>query len=825
MLQLFAADHASVALQPSGTVTLVFTDIEGSTALLDELGAEAFKEALADHRRALREAFGAHSGYEVDDAGDGLFYAFAAGSQAVTAVAHAMASLADGPVRIRVGVHTGEPLLDPPKYVGPDVHKAARIMSAAHGGQVLLSGATRELVAEDVLDLGRHRLKDFPEPVSLYQLGPDRFPPLRTISNTNLPVPLSSFVGREQEVTEVVSLIQDDAARLVTLAGPGGTGKTRLALEAAGELVTEFGAGVFWIGLSPVRDPELVVDTIAQTLGAKQELAAHIGEKQLLLVLDNLEQVVDSSIELAAVLQSCPNLRLLVTSRELMRVDGEVVYPVPALAEPDAVELFCARARIEPDDEVAELCDRLDNLPLALELAAARVSVLAPAQILERISQRLDLFRAGRDADPRQQTLRATIAWSYDLLSPDEQRLFARLAVFRGGCTLEAAEEVVDANLDALQSLVDTSLLRHSEKRFWMLETIREYGQELLDGGGEADAVRRRHADHYVALGELAYTERFDRGLTWVRKLEEEHDNLRAALDDLQDRDSLHYLQLAGALGWFWLARSHFAEGTRRLEEALASPVADVPLTARALAFLGTIDVDETDMLSRHERSIELWRAVGDETELAIARDYLGWALYTCGEKSRALDLFEQNLELARRLGHPGLLNRSLSGVCQLLVATGQFDRAEPLALELHASTRESEDVSCMVSGDHYLSDCAMLRGDYALAEQHRLSALETTLVIGDVAQQTIEVLGLAFAAAGLRRDDDALRLEGAVDAKWKELGVTHAPPLSEAYRERELGPARARLGETRATAAFDEGRAMTWDQAIEFALGKTSAT
>ena len=803
----------------------MFTDIEGSTALLDQLGAEAFKEALADHRRALREAFGAHSGYEVDDAGDGLFYAFAAGSQAVTAVAHAMASLADGPVRIRVGVHTGEPLLDPPKYVGPDVHKAARIMSAAHGGQVLLSGATRELVAEDVLDLGRHRLKDFPEPVSLYQLGPDRFPPLRTISNTNLPVPLSSFVGREHEVTEVVSLIQDEAARLVTLAGPGGTGKTRLALEAAGELVSEFGAGVFWIGLSPVRDPELVVDTIAQTLGAKQELAAHIGEKQLLLVLDNLEQVVDSSIELAGVLQACPNLRLLVTSRELMRVDGEVVYPVPALAEPDAVELFCARARVEPDDEVAELCDRLDNLPLALELAAARVSVLAPAQILERISQRLDLFWAGRDADPRQQTLRATIAWSYDLLSPDEQRLFARLAVFRGGCTLEAAEEVVDANLDALQSLVDKSLLRHSEKRFWMLETIREYAHELLEGSGEADAVRGRHADHYVALAELAYTERFDRGLTWVRKLEEEHDNLRAALDDLQDRDPLHYLQLAGALGWFWLARSHFAEGTRRLEEALASPIADGPLTARALVFLGTLDVDETDMLSRHERSIQLWRALGDETELAIARDYLGWALYTCGEKSQALQVFEQNLELARRLGHQALVSRSLAGVCQLFLANGEFERAEPLALELHASTRESEDVSCMVSADHYLSDCAMLRGDYALAEQHRLSAFRTTLVIGDVAQQTIEVLGLAFAAAGLGRDDDALRLEGAVDAKWKELGVTHAPPLSEAYRERELGPARARLGETRATAAFDEGRAMTWDQAIEFALGKTSAT
>src|SRR5437870_4722272 len=515
VLQFLAADDASVAVQPAGTVTFVFTDIEGSTALLDNLGAQDYKEALGDHRRALREAFGAHSGYEVDDAGDGLFYAFASASQAVTAVARAMASLADGPVRIRVGVHTGEPLLDPPKYVGPDVHKTARIMSAAHGGQVLLSGATRELVAEDVLDLGRHRLKDFAEPVSLYQLGSERFPPLRTISNTNLPVPLSSFVGREQEVTEVVSLVRDEAARLVTLAGPGGTGKTRLALEAAGELVSEFGAGVFWIGLAPVRDPALVVDTVARTLGAQQELAAYIGDKQLLLVLDNLEQVVESAVALAALLGACPNLRLLVTSRELLRVDGEIVYSVPALAEPEATELFCARARIEPDEAVIELCDRLDNLPLAPELAAARVRVLTPAQILERISQRLDLFRAGRDADPRQQTLRATIAWSYDLLSTDEQRLLARLAGLRGGCTLDPAAQVAGADVAGLQSLLDKSLLRRTGERFWMLATINEYARELLEGSSEGDAMRRRHADHYLAISELAHTERFDRGLTW----------------------------------------------------------------------------------------------------------------------------------------------------------------------------------------------------------------------------------------------------------------------------------------------------------------------
>ena len=505
-----AGDHAAVAVQPSGTVTFVFTDVEGSTTLLDGLGAEAYRQALAEHHSVLREVFAAHSGYEVDEAGDGLFYAFGSASEAVGAVRQATASLAEGPVRVRIGVHTGEALLDPPKYVGADVHKAARIMSAAHGGQVVLSAATHELVVGDMLELGRHRLKDFAEPVLLYQLGLERFPPLRTISNTNLPVALSSFVGREREVREVVSLVRQDAARLVTLAGPGGTGKTRLALEAAGELVSDFGAGVFWIGLAPIRDPALVLASIAQTLEATQEPAEHIGEKNLLLVLDNLEQVIDSAVELAALLRACPKLCMLVTSRELLRVDGEVVYPVPALAEPEAVALFCARARVESDEDVAELCSRLDNLPLALELAAARVSVLTPAQILERISQRLDLFRAGRGADPRQQTLRTTIEWSFELLTDEEKLLFTRLGVFRGGCTLEAAEQVVEADLDTLQSLVDKNLLRHSGERFWMLQTIREYARELLEQHGESNVVRRQHAAHYLGLAEAAYAGRSD---------------------------------------------------------------------------------------------------------------------------------------------------------------------------------------------------------------------------------------------------------------------------------------------------------------------------
>jgi predicted ATPase len=427
--------------------------------------------------------------------------------------------LSDGPVRIRVGVHTGELGLDPPKYVGLDVHLAARVMSAGHGGQVLLSQATRRLVDVPVTDLGEHRLKDIEVPVPLFQLGDARFPPLKTISNTNLPRPASSFVGRQEEVAAVAALVRE--SRLVTLTGPGGTGKTRLAIEAAAELVPEFKAGVFWVGLATLRDPALVAETVAQTLGAKEELAAHVGERELLLLLDNFEQVVDAAPELSALLERCPNLRLLVTSRELLRVRGEAQYPVPPLAETDAVELFCARSGLAPEETIAELCRRLDDLPLAVELAAARTAVLAPEQILERIGQRLDVVKAGRDADPRQQTLRATIEWSHHLLDPHEQRLFARLAVFAGGCTLEAAEQLAGADLDTLQSLVDKSLVRFTDGRYWMLETIREYAVERLEAAPDSADIRRHFAAFVLGLAETS-------GLAYESDAEERYDVVRA---------------------------------------------------------------------------------------------------------------------------------------------------------------------------------------------------------------------------------------------------------------------------------------------------------
>ena len=522
---------------PSGTVTFLFTDIEGSTRLLQELGTENYARVLAEHRQVLRKACARHGGVEMGTEGDALFVAFPAAPGAIQAASEAQESLAAGPLRVRMGLHTGTPLLVDEDFVGPDVHLAARVASAAHGGQVLLSSSTAALVpTEGLTELGEHRLKDFPSPVVIFQVGEERFPPLRTISNTNLPRPASSFVGREREVGEVLSLLRGNT-RLLTLTGPGGSGKTRLALEAASELVPEFRAGVFWVPLAPLRDPALVVATIGHTLGAEDGLAEHIGDRELLLLMDNLEQVVEAASDLVSLVEACPRLRLLVTSRELLRVRGESEYPVPPLADPEAVELFCARSGLEPDTTIAQLCRALDNLPLAIELAVARTTVLTPAQILERLGARLDLLRGGRDAEARQQTLRATIEWSYELLTADEQTLFAHLGVFRGGATLEAAQEVAHADLDALQALVEKSLVLRREDRFWMLETIREYAWERLEESGEDNAIRQRHADWFLDLAEEAEPHlRGGNPKEWLDRLGADHDNLRAAGDQLPDQ-------------------------------------------------------------------------------------------------------------------------------------------------------------------------------------------------------------------------------------------------------------------------------------------------
>jgi predicted ATPase len=677
--------------QPPGTVTLVFTDIEGSTRLLHELGQDAYRGALAEHRRIVREAFARHDGYEVDYEGDAFFYAFASAREAVQAVADAQGGLAAGPIRIRVGIHTGEPALDPPKYVGADVHLAARVMSAGHGGQVLLSEAARALVDADARELGKHRLKDFDEPVSIYQIGQESFPLLKTVSNTNLPKPLSSFVGREREVGDVVSLVRK-GERLVTLSGPGGSGKTRLAVEAASEAVGDFPGGVFWVGLATVREPALVMDAIAQTLGAKDDVAAHLGTRRMLLLLDNLEQVIDAAPHLADLLGSCPNLQLLVTSRELLRVQGERAYEVPPLAEPEAVELFCVRARLDHDATIGELCSRLDNLPLAVELAAARTRVLGPAQILERLTQRLDLLKGGRDTDPRQQTLRATIEWSHDLLKPDEQQLFALLAVFARGCTVAAAEDITGGELGALQSLVDKSLVRHSEDRFSMLETIREFADERLSASGAADTARRRHAEFFLALAEeIELLARTGDQPALFERLSADDANLRQALELARGEcDTDLELRLVTALWRYWFVRGHVREGTAWVEDALSKtddPPARALLGRCMLRFLHASDFEAVlEDASRVRRACE---QAGDDYGLAQIWNLIGRLEASgLGRVSVGEEAWRRALEYAERGGYAAEKAES-TGWLMVMAVFGPLP--EPTRASSDATTSSAE--------------------------------------------------------------------------------------------------------------------------------------
>src|SRR5215211_1822154 len=431
---------------PTGTVTFLFSDIEGSTKLLEELG-EGYADALERHRRVLREAFGHHAGVEVDTQGDAFFAAFERASDALAAAEEAQRDLE---LPVRIGIHTGEPqLTDGGGYVGIDVHRAARICAAAHGRQVVLSERAASLLDGhgDLTDLGLHRLKDLGEPVKLLQLGEKEFPPLRSLNATNLPAQPGPLVGRERELSELRGLVRD-GSRLVTLTGAGGSGKTRLGLQAAAEAVDDFSDGVFWTPIAAVTDPQLVLPTVAQALGAKVPLAEYVDEKRMLVLLDNLEQVLEAAPALSELLERCPNLHLLCTSRALLRIAGEREYPVEPLPEEDAVALFRERAATaEPIEAVHEICRRLDGLPLAVELAAARTRLLPPSELLERLERALPILTGGRrDAPERQRTLRATIEWSYDLLGDEEQQLFRRLAVFAGSFTVEAAEAVCHAD-------------------------------------------------------------------------------------------------------------------------------------------------------------------------------------------------------------------------------------------------------------------------------------------------------------------------------------------------------------------------------------------
>jgi predicted ATPase len=804
--------------QPSGTITLVFTDIEGSTRLLQELGEQGYREARDDHHRIVRNAFARHAGYEVDNEGDAFFYAFASAAGAIGAVSEAMQELEGSPVRIRVGMHTGEPGLDPPSYLGMDVHLAARVMAAGHGGQVLLTRSTRELVDAELVDLGEHRLKDIPDPVWLYQLGEGEFPPVRSVNPTNLPLPASSFLGRERELEHAERLLEE--ARLLTVSGPGGVGKTRFAIELASRQLERFPNGVFWVPLAPLRDSTLVMESLAHAAGAKGDLAAHIGSRHILLVLDNLEQVVEAAPELSKLLRACENLTLLVTSRELLRVEGEVELSLPSLAGGEADALFCERAQCRPSPAIGELCARLDGLPLAIELAAARTRVLTPEQILERLGERLDLLKGGRDADPRQQTLRATVEWSHDLLTDDEAALFRRLAVFAGGCTFEASEEVADADVDLLQSLAEKSLIRQTDGRIWMLETIRDYAGERLAEAGEVVALRRCHLDWVVSLAvRLSLSASGPEFERWSKEVTGEEDNVRAALDFASEARLIEEEAEIVLRFWaFWTRNGPVREGRMRLEHAVENS-GELPSTVRAglhrgLAVLEMWDGDLPAARSNSEESLRLRREIGDPQDVYRALEAVAAIVKASGDTVEAIALYEE-LRAHARDQNTGSEARMLGQLAQLVDAEGAYARGADLAQEALDLAQKIGDSSTAVIAQIELAFHALREGESA--EPLLRDALLASRELRWFELSAAALVGAATATSNADPGKSA-RLVGASDAQMEEAGVER-DPYDQAPRESVLATLEEWLDAEELDRLLDEGRAMTLDEAVEYAL------
>jgi predicted ATPase/class 3 adenylate cyclase/plasmid stability protein len=825
-----ADDRAVRTELPAGTVTFLFTDVEGSTRLLHELGAEEYSRVLAEHRRVLRAAFGADQGVEVDTQGDAFFVAFPTAPGALGAAAAAVEGLGLGPIRVRVGVHTGTPHLGEDGYVGVDIHRAARIAACGHGGQVLVSSATAVLVGMDRLrDLGEHRLKDLSAPERIYQLGDGDFPPLKSLHRTNLPIPATAFLGRERELRDVGELVSRADVRLLTLTGPGGTGKTRLALQAAAEESERYPGGVFWVPLAPVRDPELVLDAARQAVGARGGLAEHIGDTSVLLLFDNFEHLSDAAADVAGLLGSCPGLDVLVTSREPLHLAGEQEYPVPSLRREEGVAFFTSRARaVKPDfggeDVVGEICRRLDDLPLALELAAARVKALSPTQILERLDQRLPLLTGGaRDAPERQRTLRATIEWSYDLLAEEEKSVFARLAVFRGGCTLDAAEQLVDASLDVMQSLVDKSLLRHAEERFWMLETIREYAAERLEHQEDAETLRQRHADHFLREAEEAEPHLTgSQPAPWLARLESEHDNLRLSLDSLRRAHrSSEELRLVGALMRFWYVRGHLREGNSRCEDALAAHDDQTESRLKALFGAGLLahrlgDYQRAKALMQER--LELARRLGDPEAVASSLIGVGLNAQGLGDYERAAAAYMEGAELARTGGHTWFLAIAIANLGNLALEQGDYADAKALTKESLALFRQLGDERKIVETLVSLGIVAAREGrsNEAAALLHQALEYAKAHVDKELAIWCVDELAALTLSNG--DAEQAARLTGAIETQRTETG--HAPtPDQQRLNEQTRNALASELGEERLAAALTAGREMTFDQAMACAL------
>jgi predicted ATPase/class 3 adenylate cyclase len=798
---------------PSGTVTFLFTDIEGSTKLLHELG-DAYAETLAEHRRVLREAFVAHGGVEVDTQGDAFFYAFARARDAVAAAEEGQRTLAGGPVRVRMGLHTGEPIVGDEGYVGMDVHRAARVMSAGQGGQVVLTQTTRDLLDEavELRDLGEHRLRDLSAPQRLYQLGSAEHPPLRTLYRTNLPVQPNPLVGRTAELAALQRLL--GTTRLLTLVGAGGSGKTRLALQLAADVSDEFEDGAFWVSLAGVRDPALVVPAAAAAIGADDDLARHIGDRRMLLLLDNIEQVIECAPEIAALLASTPNLKLIATGREPLRIAAEREYELLPMVESEAVELFRERAHeTEPTDVVRAICRRLDSLPLAIELAAARTKLLPPAEILARLDRALPLLTTGpRDAPERQRTLRATVEWSYELLDPAARDAFQKLAVFAGGWSLEAAEAVVGVSVDDLGGLVARSLVQRTGDRYSMLETVREFARERFDERGDAPTLKRAHATYYR---DVVRTMRAPTAPAPFEQGAHDTDNLRAAMrwalasDAFEIAVELIYypevyrVPLAEALSWFGtlLAELHQLPGRDALRTLLNA--------ATAYSYAARYE----DGVAVTERALELARELDDRFWESEALRILGSLSHALDSPEAARSYFAAALEAAEATGDTRPYYRALHEFGEFEREHGDRTRARELLVQAVQLALEHGHPRRASQALHGLGEAALADGDYSKAATHYSEALRLAYEVGGVFTITYCLAGLAAVAANAGDVERAGRLWGAVRVLERDR-----IPLA-AHERRRYDAAIEGVADEAFEAHVASGEVLSLDEAVEFAL------